>query len=117
MMRDTSPRILDHSTLIAMLTSKSLPYINLENMISTRSKQRKEMTRPPINKPRTRNDRNLTPSSPKNIQCVAMHLMTQNKKGKFPYLLSPNPKSKKIGLLGCMLVHFIGCQKTKFGQL
>jgi hypothetical protein len=49
--------------LIAMLTSKSLPYVNLENMISTRSKQRKEMTRPNINKPRTRNDRNLTPSS------------------------------------------------------
>jgi hypothetical protein len=30
MMPNTSPRILEHSTFIATLTSKSLPYINLK---------------------------------------------------------------------------------------
>lgn len=30
MMPNTSPRILEHSTFITMLTSKSLPYINLK---------------------------------------------------------------------------------------
>jgi hypothetical protein len=64
-MPNTSPRILEHSTFIVMLTSKSLPYINLKKKTWFQLEANKEKKwQDPINKRKTRNDRNLTPIFP-----------------------------------------------------